>query len=67
MNRTVLVLLIIWLALAVLNIVSLFKVSLFLMIANYAFGFFNALIVIALIPEIVRNFRKPKFEDLENV
>lgn len=55
-NWTVL-LLFVWLVLAVANIVSLFKVCTFLLILNYAFGFFNALICLALLPEFFRHLR----------
>lgn len=52
MNKTSIVLLIIWIALAIINIVSLFTINTFLLISNYVFGFFNFWIVVALIPQM---------------
>lgn len=58
MNKTQLVLIFVWIALAIVNIVSLFTVSTFLLYCNYAFGFMNGLMALALLPQVLRYTRK---------
>lgn len=58
MNKTQLVLIFVWIALAIVNIVSLFTVSTFLLCCNYAFGFMNGLMALALLPQVLRYTRK---------
>lgn len=66
MTKTSLVILFIWIVLAILNIVSLFHVSTFLIWCNYLFGGLNGIMALALVPEFLRYvFKKKKEEETE--
>lgn len=64
MSKLSIAMLIVWLALAIANIVSLFWVNTVLLIFNYVFGFINLWIVVALLPQVYRALKKPKMEDM---
>ena len=64
MSKLSIAMLIVWLALAIANIVSLVWVNTVLLILNYAFGFINFWIVVALLPQVYRALKKPKMEDM---
>lgn len=62
MSKLSIAMLIVWLMLAIANIVSLFWVNTVLIILNHAFGFINFWVVVALAPQIYRALKKPKTE-----
>ena len=65
MNKTTMFLLLAWIVLAILNIIGVFKVCTFLIICSHVFAFYNALMVLALVPEVWRFFfkKQPKVEE----
>ena len=62
MSKLSIAMLIVWLMLAIANIVSLFWVNTVLLILNYAFGFLDFWVVVALVPQVYRALKKPKTE-----
>ena len=63
MSKTYIFLLVLWMVLALANAVSLFVVWVPFLFLNYAFGFYNFFLVLALIPELIRSCRKPKVKE----